>query len=389
MFGVLPDYVRCGLEDLIVCINKTFPVPKRFAPHLGAEIAALSRLLTSARSERDAGYLGRANFRSAYLRFFLPWNVFRLCKLFAGKDGENRVFPINPPKNGVCADLGSGTLTTPLALWICFPQLRETPLVFYCLDSCAKALEDGITLFNAFTTDKNKEKPLLWTIKPVKTNVFRFKLPQKADLITAFNLYNELFGAVKQGDLAAMELFAQKTKNQLSPALKEGGGVLIAEPGIPRSGQFLSLLRTVFINSGYSIKLPCAHDGRCPAPGGKKGAKWCHFVFPVDEAPAALQAVSREASLEKEKATVSFLYAEKNSKNKIPASRNRNLTALRVISGSIRLSGAVSGVYCCSKHGLVLALDRENARSPVSGDLIYREFPQKKDYDKKSGALIV
>ncbi|WP_230977778.1 small ribosomal subunit Rsm22 family protein [Treponema vincentii] len=48
--------------------------------------------------------------------------------------------------------------------------------------------------------------------------------------------------------------------------LKPAGSVLFIEPGIPLAGEFLSLLRTEFLGTGFSIYAPCPHAGVCCFP---------------------------------------------------------------------------------------------------------------------------
>ncbi|MEJ5189331.1 MAG: rRNA methyltransferase, partial [Breznakiellaceae bacterium] len=71
------------MDLLLRVIEKALPLPARFKEELPRHVAELSALLTRDRSEREGGYLGRPHLQSAYLRYFLPWNVFRLVKLLS------------------------------------------------------------------------------------------------------------------------------------------------------------------------------------------------------------------------------------------------------------------------------------------------------------------
>ncbi|MDR2491698.1 MAG: small ribosomal subunit Rsm22 family protein, partial [Spirochaetaceae bacterium] len=339
MFAPLSAETARALEALLACIERTFPLPARFAIKLPSEIAALSRLFTSARTERDEGYFSRAGYRNAYLRYFLPWNVYRLCRLFASVGGGTEAAgiehcaarsegavqrrnaalrqaqnlpwtadfePMTLQDGAVCVDIGSGTLALPIALWIAFPDLRSRRLVIYCVDKNAAALAAGRRLFDAFTA----EAACKWHIVPVKTDFSRFKLDCKADFVSSFNVFNELYANIKQGDVDALTGLAGKTARAVSRLLAPGGLLLAAEPGIPSAGQFISLYRAALLQEGFSILSPCTHHESCPMQGGRRGKKWCHFVFDTAAVPKSLNALSVQARLAKEKATLSFLFAQ-------------------------------------------------------------------------------
>ena len=78
LFALLPPETRRLMDGIPALIEKTFPLPGRFRSALPSDVAELSRLLTSGRGERGLSYLGRPNLLSAYLRYFLPWNLYRL-----------------------------------------------------------------------------------------------------------------------------------------------------------------------------------------------------------------------------------------------------------------------------------------------------------------------
>ncbi|MCL2130521.1 MAG: rRNA methyltransferase, partial [Treponema sp.] len=72
------------LESLPEIVEKTFPVPLRFRAALPRDVSELSGLLTSQRELRGSSYLGKPSLLSAYLRYFMPWNIYRLCRLLSG-----------------------------------------------------------------------------------------------------------------------------------------------------------------------------------------------------------------------------------------------------------------------------------------------------------------
>ena len=97
------------LDRLPGLIDKVFPLPERFRVGLPRDVAELSRLLTSGRPERGASYLGKPALLSAYLRYFLPWNIYRLSRLFTS-------LPLELKPHDAVNDLGAGPLTLAAAL---------------------------------------------------------------------------------------------------------------------------------------------------------------------------------------------------------------------------------------------------------------------------------
>ncbi|MDR1212470.1 MAG: rRNA methyltransferase, partial [Spirochaetaceae bacterium] len=110
--------IKTELEELMVLIEQTFPLEKRFRQDLPHDTARLSRLLTYEREEREDGYMGKAALLGAYLRYFLPWNVYRLSRILPG-------LPLALKDGDLLLDLGSGPLTFPAALWLCRKEFRS------------------------------------------------------------------------------------------------------------------------------------------------------------------------------------------------------------------------------------------------------------------------
>jgi ribosomal protein RSM22 (predicted rRNA methylase) len=276
-----------GVPDLI---EKIFPVPKRFRPSLPRDVAELSRLLTSGRGDRGASYPGQPRLLSAYLRYFLPWNLYRLCRLLPA---------LSLSLDGGVTDLGSGPLTLPAALWIARPELRELPLEFRCVDRSAAVLEAGKQFFAALTGQTRPGgSPAPWKLKLIKAALGSPVHGPPAGLVSAVNVFNELYEDIPHR--GSLRPFADKQARLLSSLTAEGGSVLVVEPGLPRSGEFIAALRASLVERGRKPVAPCPHAGTCPCPGGKEpgggpaktGGKgrWCHFAFEtLDAAPALLK----------------------------------------------------------------------------------------------------
>jgi len=397
LFAPLPKETRRLLDNVPALIDKTFPLPGRFRSKLPSDVAELSRLLTSDRGQRGLSYLGRPNLLSAYLRFFLPWNLYRLCRLLPGLD-------IGLGANDVITDLGCGPLTFAAALWICRPDLRRVPLEFQCIDRSGPALEAGRKFFAALTSATLTSETLANETVPWKIRVLKAELgagkTKPAALVCATNVFNEMYGDISRCNAETLKRNAEKSARLLESYApdKAACSILIVEPGFPRCGEFIGLLRNALTERGHRPLSPCPHDNNCPLLGpahgkAKTGKKrWCHFAFETDDAPRALQQLSSAARLPKERAVLSFLFTgrQKNPGATIPPPGDKVSTQhpARVISDAFPLPRQRLGRYACSRQGLALLTGEESVIGKAgSGTLVNAVF-KKGERDAKSGALL-
>jgi hypothetical protein len=424
LFAPLSPDVRRALDGVPALIDKTFPLPGRFRPALPAGVAELSRLLTSGRGERSLSYLGRPNLLSAYLRYFVPWNLYRLCRLLPA-------LPISLAAGDMVIDLGCGPLTLAAALWISRPALRKLALEFRCIDRSGPAMEAGKQFFAALA---GKDCP--WKIRTVKEDIdgrargganggkaapSAAAAEKNAALICAVNVLNELYGNIPHSDTDALTHSAENAARLLCGFAGAGASILAVEPGVPQSGQFISLLRGALIERGRPPLSPCTHRGDCPAPGGiargnrnaavsnaAQGAsgspnrpgrtntpgknRWCHFAFETGDAPEVLRKLSAAAGIPKERAVVSFLLAgpSRPANQKPPCiSPNEAETPLRIISDAFPLPERRFGRYACSERGLVLITGEKSAVEKAASGMSHNAiFAKPEQRDPKSGALI-
>ena len=389
----------------------------RFHAGLGQDVAELSRLLTSGRGERGASYLGQPAMLSAYLRFFLPWNIYRLCQVLPS-------LPLDLKDHDAVNDFGAGPLTLAASLWICRPELRNTPLEFRCFDRTPAILEAGRKFFSALTaalppTEKNHSS-CPWIVKTIKGEIKRSGTlsveirGKAATLSAAVNMYNELFWDFSPTDTGALDRFARNHARLFSSLTNSQGSVLVVEPGIPSSGEFISLLRAALIKEGRVPLAPCTHHSPCPLPGGRlesgnspapkphgapvsfHKAKWCHFAFGTEDAPEALHKLSAAARLPKERAVLSYIFAGsaplagKTSSEQVLQKKPGQKTAsekTRVISDPFPV-GQQWGRYGCAEPGLILITgSKRDIEATPSWTL--EELPLKSGVkDAKSGAII-
>lgn len=372
LFPQLSPELGSAVDKLLSLIDRAFPLPQRFRKGLPRDVAELSRLLTSERGSRSLSYLGKAPLLSAYLRYYLPWNVFRLCRLLPS-------LPLTLNSGDAVTDLGSGPLTFVIALWLSRPDLRALPLEFRCVDRSSIALGAGKKLFALLAGTDTR-----WTIKTIKGDIFSPATPVHgpgAALLSAVNVFNEM------GERMPNRRIPQDEVSRIAMLIRKRGAcspsVLVVEPGVPHGGEFISALRSALIEVGLNPRAPCPHAGVCPLPGGI-GAKWCHFAFDTLDAPARLHKLSADAHIPKERAVLSFLFAAP-----APVQREANAASLRVISDSFPLPDGY-GRYGCSDHGLILLYgDRGPVENAASGTLLPLVLPRSPRIDRKSGAMMV
>jgi len=402
LFPPLSNEGRRTLNHLPGLVDKVFPLPGRFRAGLPRDVAELSRLLTSDRQDRSASYLGKPALLSAYLRYFMPWNIYRLCRLLSN-------LPLDLKSHDTVNDLGSGPLTLAASLWITRPDLRKLPLEFRCVDRTPAILEAGKKFFAALAAKTSEDNGVdcPWVIKTIRGELKRngglsVEIKGKpAALTAAINVYNELFWNFSPLDTEGLGIFADRSARLLSSLTELSGSILLMEPGIPRSGEFVSLMRSSFMREGRSPLSPCAHSGLCPLPGhnaprraeserrgsGAK-AKWCHFAFDTEDAPDALHRLSGAAGIPKERAVLSFILAGPASPPEpLKKAKQPGPVKIRVISDSFPIQEAW-GRYGCSERGLVLVSgNRKCLEDSPSG--VLEELPLLDGLrDEKSGAFI-
>ena len=414
---------------------------------LAGDIKRLSHALTDERTSRRLGYMNDAGAVSAYISYFMWWNLVRLTRLFAALPPS--AFALSD--GDAVLDVGSGTLTVPIALWLARPDLRQKRLTVYCMDLSQNALAAGEELFLAVAAQTiAASKPKAhhraapddesaqndagaecadecasaepWRIVRVKSALDDgVPLREKAALITCANVFNE----ITQASPMPPDFLAKKYARALLQYARAGqngapsGSILLVEPGDPKSARFVSLMRDALLRKDYAPASPCPHSGTCPMSGRRTDAhgvwsgKWCNFAFATDDAPQALLKLSERAGLQKDRASLSFVLmqptAASGARIKSPAAlpptdgthaapsarahgeeRHTSRIAARIASDAIHLPQLhATGYYACSERGLLLALDRRHLQ-PKNGDLLAVRAPKADaPTDKKSGATIV
>ena len=362
--------------------------------------------LTSERSKKKVDYLNEPANMSAYIYYYLWWNLYRLVTLL-------NALPIDLEDGKKIGDFGCGPLTFLIALWISKPHLRDKELTFYCVDISSKAIKIGEELFyslidfvssqlskdedkkDVFLTKNGKSK-IAWKIKKI-TGEFGLPLNEKIDLFVSCNMFNELCWNEKESDIA-------KRGAIINSYLKEDAKVLVVEPGLPIGGKIVSSFRSNFLKRGFSLLSPCPHNCVCPIhEKNEKGIcmankKWCHFVFSTARAPSNLLDLSEKVHLAKKTVALSYIYCtkERYKTEELKSGMNKEgkITCI-ITSDIILLPNDRIGRYACSSLGFFLIWEKkkENSilRNKKSGSYVRIDSSkiERNRRDKKSGAICV
>ncbi len=358
-----------ALARLEQVLAATQPLRPKHRQALSGGIRRLSDWLTTARDERPHDYLSRPENLSAYLHFFLPWNIYRQGRLLQGLD-------LSLPDGARVVDLGAGPLTFLLSLWCARPHLRERTLHYTAVDRSGPALKAGEAIFAALAPEAK------WEVRTVRS-IVGDRLPG-ADLLILANFLNEIeLGRGREED---DDVFAPLL-DRWAGVCAAGGRVLLVEPGTRPAARRLTALRRSALERGWTVAAPCPHGGECPQPGGGR-SPWCHFTFKPEGVPYWLYELSRRARLPKDRASLSFLLLHPPG---AAAADVPPTDVVRVVSEAFPLPDGGSGRYACTDRGLALLSSRRPADGPgpAPGDALAVTWPARPRRDAKSGALVV
>ena len=430
LFPPLTEAVCRELEGFIKVLHAVRPLSAAHRRFLPDDVAALSRILTSERTNLAHPYWSRPGFISAYLYYFLPWNLVRLARLLS-------VLPLpsaaESGERSLLIDIGSGPLTLPIALWLARPDLREAPIRVLAQDKAIQPLAFGRALFEALGQMQGSS---VWQIETIHSPLY--SLPRQVRmlcddgvkggacrpwLVTAANVLNEYCGGRPQkmrgGDFddcdadgvhgnsltgehgsvamdAALEDVLEAVLSVLADSAssvseEESGAehsvpaALFIEPGTRLGGKIIMRMRGLAIQAGQNVVAPCTHSASCPLREGRGGRTWCHYTFDAVGAPSWLQKLSAEAGLSKRALSLAPLLL---STQVAPQShvRDADLPA-RVISSPFAVPAlAGKARYACTHEGLVLL---EDAVALASGDRLPISIPADAKRDAKSRVPVI
>lgn len=446
LFSTPTAFVRRGLDTLARVVDQVMPLNSAHRRDLPDACRDLSALLTSRRDGLDRPYWTSPRLTSAYLRYFLPWNLVRLTALLPGLPldapppaGNGKTMPTSENStNGtpetdefLIFDLGSGPCTLPLALWLARPDLRRRPVTVVASDSAPHILDLGRRIFDALRAELDPASP--WTLRALRAPLHAAprQLRGRPRLITLGNVLNELEERERRATSLRDTLAA--LLDGMACLLAPGGRLLAVEPGTRQGGRLIATLRDMALGYGmapgeyedwdddgasdtaafaenqawdgekriprFRALAPCPHHQPCPML--TRGVKaWCHAHAPAvgwrDAAPGALTKLSRAAGLAKESVSLSFLFLERLDDN-APSSLTTHgfrppdradgasRPLARMVSDAFVLPGTPGRArYACTERGLALIPD--SAFLPPGALCEVCPTPRK---DAKSGAIIM
>ncbi|RKZ11390.1 ribosomal methyltransferase [bacterium] len=356
-----------GLVRLEQAIDRARPLRGKHRATLPREVATLSEMLTYERDSLPPDYMSRPAHLSAYLRWFLPWNIYRQGRLLAG-------LPLDLPAEPRLLDVGAGPLTFACALWLARPELRDRPLQILAVDRSEAALKAGRQVLTELAGGK-----LPWRIE-LQGRAAGGRMGPPCDLLVAANLLNELGGERasrrrrgpdQQGDERLLEAW----QKQLAP----DGRILLVERGVRTAAARLVRLRAAALEHDWQVVAPCPHGEACPLPGKRSGS-WCHFACDTAGMPAWVERIGRSAQLPTERVSLSFLLLGRGE------TAAADPDVVRVVSDNFALDGGGRGRYGCTADGLVVL----TGRGPVvSGELVRVKRPDRTTRDPRSGAMLL
>lgn len=400
LFSTPAPFVRRGLDALARAVDQVMPLNAARRRDLPVACRELSALLTTERDGLERPYWTSPRLTSAYLRYFLPWNLVRLTALLPGLSlsdptaASGRAQETGAADEFLLFDLGSGPCTFPLALWLARPDLRRLPVTVVASDSAPHPLDLGRRIFESLRAELDPASP--WTLRTLRAPLHAAprQLRGRPRLITLGNVLNEL----EERDRRAAPMRDRLTAllDDAARLLPPGGRLLAVEPGTRQGGRLTAALRDTALygrrdewdpdegadEAGGPVGsfatgtaagrdeadaprfrplAPCPHTGPCPMLARGVTA-WCHVNAPAESAPAALIDLSRAAGLAKESVSLAFLLLERQDESVPRPARPRThgpepLIA-RLVSDPFVLPGAPGRArYACTGRGLALVPD--------------------------------
>ena len=381
LFSPLDAFCRNALAQLPKALDTVMPLSRNHRADLPEAIRDLSAMLTYERGGLGRSYWSAPRYVSAYLRYFLPWNLVRLSGLLPGLDLPVPVCDAETPVT--IADLGSGPLTLPIALWLSRPDWRAVPLTLVCVDTVPRPMEMGRSILEHMA--KLSGEPLNWTIRLVRSPLMQsFRELRSPYLLMAGNVLNELKDKPGVSVDERMADLAVAVGRTLHPE----GTALFVEPGTRLGGTLTAKLRETALEEGLTPVAPCPHLGPCPLLETRE-RRWCH-ASQLAVAPAWLADLARYAKLPKDSLSLSFMQLRPESeaapiaKTALFPAMDPNGVVARILSEAFPVPGMGHARYACTEDGFAII---PAAGDIPSGALVACRRPASPRKDAKTGAV--
>ncbi len=175
--------------------------------------------------------------------------------------------------------------------------------------------------------------------------------------------------------------WADRTLEDFSKRLANGGRLLLIEPGTRSAARRLFALRAAAVAAGWTPLSPCPHAAACPLPA-RRNTSWCHFTARPAHVPHWLLERSRRAGLPKERVALSFLLLGS-------AAEAETSGGFRVVSGPLDLPGKCWGHYACGEKGLIVVRCPRGGQTLDSGGWLSASRLRPAGRDAHTGAPMV
>ncbi len=372
LFARPNDFTQSALIALGEVIDEVLNQNQTQKNELKYAIKELSAILTNERTELVKPYWTSSRLIAAYTSFFMPWNLVRLTQLFPHLELPE------VDDNDIVVDIGSGTLTALLALFISRSDYREKKLTVIATDVASKPMEIGKEIFFALATKLNIK--VKWDLRLEKRETAQvvkgnsLKLEKSAKLLISANVLNELETKQHMQKKELNEFFQAYTSN-VSQFLADDGAYLAVEPGTRQGGRIITALRANAIENELFPYAPCPHSKDCSLVTNYKLNTWCHMQCP-SFSPTWLKEISRAAKMERDDLNLSFVLLRPN----YPGTYTN---VGRVISNAFLVPELGKSRYLCTDRGIALL---PNSASLPHSCLVPIMLSNKRD--NKSNAFI-
>ena len=404
--------IQKAIDSLLSVLEMVRPLNQNHQHSLAKDISDLSLILTTERAQLNYPYWSKPNFISAYLYYFLPWNLVRLTRLLAGLPRLEQALTSTDSDAPLILDLGSGPLTLPIALWLAYPNLRTKKLIIVAQDKAKQPIIWGEKILTGLAQINNL--PQIWQISPINKplealpTIFSAKGWPAPTIISAANFLNELYNQRRNRTHTLSQAYVEAETdpegqninlvdcldsfiNSLAKISSLGDPqILVVEPGTRLGGKIIEELRQMALDADFRLQAPCTHQKKCPLKSRFGQRTWCHYTFSTLGAPNWLKNLSKQAGLTKTALSLApLLLAQNRSHKTLKTSSDQDCISetVRVISSSFSVPGLLGQArYACSSCGLLLL---ENAGHLNSGDLLTITIDKMAQRDVKSGARII
>ena len=317
---------------------------------LAADVMRLSKLLTKERGSLAAAYLRDEGLRRAYVRYFLPANIYKIhipltelslhAKNLLSKE-RLRIL-----------DIGAGPGTSLLGVMEFFGRRAQRPaLEFIAVDEVSENLREAEALFQ----EHRNEHPINASLHIVKATAERLEhhLEGEFEIIVLSNVLNELF----PGDAEKTAKRAEVLKGVLDRHLGPDGSCVIIEPALRGTSREMIEVVCNLLAKGFTIYAPCPE--RAFREVLENPRDWYHEDVPWDP-PALIREIDKLIGLRKDALKFSYAVLRKDG---LSLTDVHGVDSCRIVSEPLASRGKIE-FYLCGPGGRLRVTRLDKDRTP-------------------------